>query len=50
VIDSKRSYATPALPAPVARNDLLMHNMRPQAMARLGFDYARLRLVDPLSR
>jgi crotonobetainyl-CoA:carnitine CoA-transferase CaiB-like acyl-CoA transferase len=31
----------------VRRSDVFMHNMRPQAMARLGFAYDRLRAVNP---
>jgi crotonobetainyl-CoA:carnitine CoA-transferase CaiB-like acyl-CoA transferase len=31
----------------VGQSDVLMHNMRPQAMARLGFGWERLRDVNP---
>ena len=31
----------------VRQSDVLMHNMRPQAMARLGFAWERLREVNP---
>ena len=46
-IDLKRPEAAEILLALVGRSDVFMHNMRPQAMARLGFDYARLRQVNP---
>ena len=47
VLDLKRSEAAPILLALVARSDVLMHNMRPQAMARLGFAWGRLQQVNP---
>jgi crotonobetainyl-CoA:carnitine CoA-transferase CaiB-like acyl-CoA transferase len=46
-IDLKKPEATDILLALVRRSDVLMHNMRPQAMARLGFAYDRLRNVNP---
>src|SRR5271166_1089000 len=46
-IDLKCPEAADALLALVRRSDVFMHNMRPQAMARLGFDYTRLREVNP---
>jgi crotonobetainyl-CoA:carnitine CoA-transferase CaiB-like acyl-CoA transferase len=46
-IDLKRPEAAEVLLALVGRTDVFMHNMRPQAIARLGFDYARLRQVNP---
>jgi crotonobetainyl-CoA:carnitine CoA-transferase CaiB-like acyl-CoA transferase len=47
VLDLKRPEAAPVLLALVAQSDVLMHNMRPQAMARLGFGWERLRQVNP---
>jgi crotonobetainyl-CoA:carnitine CoA-transferase CaiB-like acyl-CoA transferase len=47
VLDLKRPEAAPVLLALVAQHDVLMHNMRPQAMARLGFGWERLRQVNP---
>jgi crotonobetainyl-CoA:carnitine CoA-transferase CaiB-like acyl-CoA transferase len=47
VLDLKRPEAVPILLALVARSDVLMHNMRPQAMARLGFAWERLQEVNP---
>jgi crotonobetainyl-CoA:carnitine CoA-transferase CaiB-like acyl-CoA transferase len=47
VLDLKRPEAAPVLRALVAQSDVFMHNMRPQAIARLGFDYDRLRAVNP---
>jgi crotonobetainyl-CoA:carnitine CoA-transferase CaiB-like acyl-CoA transferase len=46
-IDLKCPEAADALLALVRRSDVFMHNMRPQAMARLGFDYTRLHEVNP---
>ncbi|HEY3911006.1 MAG TPA: CoA transferase [Stellaceae bacterium] len=46
-LDLKRPEGAAALLALVRRSDVLMHNMRPQAMARLGFAYDRLREVNP---
>ena len=46
-IDLKRAEAAEALLPLVRRSDVFMHNMRPQAMARLGFAYDRLREVNP---
>ncbi len=46
-LDLKRPEAAPVLRALVAKSDVFMHNMRPQAIARLGFDYDRLRAVNP---
>ena len=37
VLDLKHADAAPVLLALVRQSDVLMHNMRPQAMARLGF-------------
>jgi crotonobetainyl-CoA:carnitine CoA-transferase CaiB-like acyl-CoA transferase len=47
VLDLKRSEAANVLLALVRRSDVFMHNMRPQAMARLGFAYETLREVNP---
>jgi len=47
VLDLKNRDAAPVLLALVRQNDVLMHNMRPQAMARLGFGWDRLREVNP---
>jgi crotonobetainyl-CoA:carnitine CoA-transferase CaiB-like acyl-CoA transferase len=47
VLDLKHKDAAPVLLALVRQSDVLMHNMRPQAMARLGFGWDRLREVNP---
>jgi len=47
VLDLKQPDATPVLLGLAAQSDVLMHNMRPQAMARLGFAWERLRQVNP---
>jgi crotonobetainyl-CoA:carnitine CoA-transferase CaiB-like acyl-CoA transferase len=47
VLDLKQPEATPVLLALVTQADIFMHNMRPQAMARLGFSWGRLREVNP---
>ena len=47
VLDLKRPEAAPILLRLAARSDVLMHNMRPQAMARLGFAWERLQDVNP---
>src|SRR5262249_40035943 len=47
VLDLKQPEATPILLALVAQSDVFMHNMRPQAMARLGFAWERLQQVNP---
>jgi crotonobetainyl-CoA:carnitine CoA-transferase CaiB-like acyl-CoA transferase len=46
VLDLKQEGAAPVLLALVRQSDVLMHNMRPQAMARLGFAWERLREVN----
>jgi crotonobetainyl-CoA:carnitine CoA-transferase CaiB-like acyl-CoA transferase len=46
-LDLKHPEAGEVLLALVRQSDVLMHNMRPQAMARLGFAYERLREVNP---
>jgi crotonobetainyl-CoA:carnitine CoA-transferase CaiB-like acyl-CoA transferase len=47
VLDLKQPEATAVLLTLVAQSDVLMHNMRPQAMARLGFAWERLEEVNP---
>ena len=47
VLDLKQAEAVPVLLALVRQSDVLMHNMRPQAMARLGFSWERLCQVNP---
>jgi crotonobetainyl-CoA:carnitine CoA-transferase CaiB-like acyl-CoA transferase len=47
VLDLKQAEAAPVLLALVRQSDVLMHNMRPQAMARLGFSWERLCQVNP---
>jgi formyl-CoA transferase len=47
VLDLKHAEAAPVLLALVRQSDVLMHNMRPQAMARLGFGWERLREINP---
>jgi crotonobetainyl-CoA:carnitine CoA-transferase CaiB-like acyl-CoA transferase len=47
VLDLKHKDAALVLFALVKLSDVLMHNMRPQAMARLGFGWERLREVNP---
>jgi crotonobetainyl-CoA:carnitine CoA-transferase CaiB-like acyl-CoA transferase len=47
VLDLKHEDAAPVLMALAAQSDVLMHNMRPQAMARLGFAWERLSQVNP---
>jgi crotonobetainyl-CoA:carnitine CoA-transferase CaiB-like acyl-CoA transferase len=47
VLDLKQPEATPVLLALAAQSDVLMHNMRPQAMARLGFTWERLSQINP---
>lgn len=47
VLDLKQPEAARLLLKLVEEADVLMHNMRPQAMARLGFGWERLRRVNP---
>src|SRR5246127_3787474 len=47
VLDLKHPDAAWVLLALVRRSDVLMHNMRPQAMARLGFAWKQLCEVNP---
>src|SRR5271163_3167787 len=46
-IDLKRPEAAEVLLGLVGQSDVFMHNMRSQAMTRLGFAYDRLREVNP---
>jgi crotonobetainyl-CoA:carnitine CoA-transferase CaiB-like acyl-CoA transferase len=46
-LDLKRPEAAEILLALLRQHDVLMHNMRPQAMARLGFAYDRVRDINP---
>ena len=46
ILDLKHKDATPVLLALVRQSDVLMHNMRPQAMARLGFGWERLHEIN----
>jgi crotonobetainyl-CoA:carnitine CoA-transferase CaiB-like acyl-CoA transferase len=47
VLDLKHTDAAEVFLRLVRQSDVLMHNMRPQAMARLGFGWGRLREVNP---
>jgi formyl-CoA transferase len=47
VLDLKQPEAVSALLALVAQADVFMHNMRPQAITRLGFAWERLQEVNP---
>jgi crotonobetainyl-CoA:carnitine CoA-transferase CaiB-like acyl-CoA transferase len=46
-LDLKQPEAARLLLRLVERSDVFMHNMRPQAMARLGFAYERLKELNP---
>ncbi len=46
-LDLKQPEAAEALRRLLRQSDALMHNMRPQAMARLGFAYDDLRETNP---
>jgi crotonobetainyl-CoA:carnitine CoA-transferase CaiB-like acyl-CoA transferase len=46
-LDLKRPEAAELALALVRHSDVLMHNMRPRAMARLGLDYDRVRDSNP---
>ena len=50
VLDLKQPEARPILLALVAQVDVFMHNMRPQAITRLGFAWERLQEVNPRLR
>ena len=47
VLDAKREFDRTALLALIARADVFVSNVRPQALARLGLDYPRLREASP---
>src|SRR5262249_13315261 len=47
VLDLKHKDAAAVLFALVEQSDVLMHNMRPQAMARLGFGWGCFRAGNP---
>ena len=47
VLDLKRDDATAALMKLVARADVVVHNMRPQAIAKLGLGYETVAAVKP---
>ncbi|MGH7048362.1 MAG: CaiB/BaiF CoA transferase family protein [Stellaceae bacterium] len=46
-LDLKHPEAAAVLTRLVRQSDVLVHNMRPQAMARLGFAYQRVRELNP---
>jgi len=46
ILDLKHKDAALVLLALVRQSDVLMHNMRPQAMARLGFGWERLHEIN----
>jgi crotonobetainyl-CoA:carnitine CoA-transferase CaiB-like acyl-CoA transferase len=46
VLDLKHPEAANVLLTLVRQSDVFMHNMRPRAMARLGFAYERLRAIN----
>jgi formyl-CoA transferase len=46
-LDLKRPEARPAMLSLVRQSDVFMHNMRPQAVRRLGFGWEALREVNP---
>ncbi len=50
VLDLKHADAAPVLLALVRQSDVLMHNMRPQAMARLGFALGAAARCQPSPR
>ena len=47
VLDAKREFDRTALLALIGRADVFVSNVRPQALARLGLDYPRLREGNP---
>ncbi len=47
VLDLKQAEGRETLLAMVARADVLVHNMRPPAIARLGLDHAAVRAANP---
>jgi crotonobetainyl-CoA:carnitine CoA-transferase CaiB-like acyl-CoA transferase len=47
MLDLKTDQAKAALRALVATGDIFIHNMRPQAIARLGFSYEAVKAIKP---
>lgn len=47
VLDLKQSYAVEVLQRMVEKSDVIVHNMRPAAAARLGLSYEKLRITNP---
>ncbi len=47
VLDLKRPEAAEALRTLIAESDVLVHNMRPKAIERLGFGYETVRKINP---
>jgi crotonobetainyl-CoA:carnitine CoA-transferase CaiB-like acyl-CoA transferase len=47
VLDLKQEAGREALRRLLVTADVLFHNMRPQALAALGFDYASVRAINP---
>ena len=47
VLDLKRPAGKAALEALIGTADVLVHNLRPQVMERLGFTYAAVRAIKP---
>lgn len=47
VLDLKQPQGLEAVKRLVAKSDALIYNVRPQAMARLGLDYAAVKAINP---
>ena len=47
VLDLKRPEGAAALRRLIAKSDVLVHNMRPKAIKRLGLDYDQVRPLNP---
>ena len=47
ILDLKQPEGAAALKRLIARSDVLVHNMRPKAIKRLGFDYDQVRPLNP---
>ncbi len=47
VLDLKQDAGREALLKLAAETDVMVHNFRPQAMARLGLDYEKIKAVNP---
>ena len=47
MLDLKRPAAARALKRLIPQCDVLVHNIRPQAIRRLGFDYPQIRDLNP---